>query len=121
MTTKMIDKEMLKEFRVAANEALVKLGKKFNLTLEVGKISYTATNFTAKVEANLKGSKSKAAQNYEYYAATLKLKPLGSVITLRGHQYVIIGFNPRKQRFPVQVERKSTGTKYNVPLAAAKK
>lgn len=107
----MITRATLKVLREDINQALASVGKKHNLKLEAGHISFTESHLTLKVEGTVVGAKSRDAELYERSAALNKLPPLDTEITLQGKVFIVRGMKSRGRNC-VMIDRKSDGKGY---------
>ncbi len=92
--------------------------------------SYSATNVSYKVEANVvvEGTNgvnltSKEAQTFLLYAKSLGVEngeaALGATVTMRGIQYVFLGMNAKAYKLPLLFRRVSDGRNYKFPDTVA--
>lgn len=98
--------------------ALAEIGQNYNVTFNVGRITYSSTDSTAsarlKFETKTDGSGAvvdRAAQawvkNCQYYG--LKQEWLNQTFKAKADEYKIVGLQLNKRRFPVQTIRVSDG------------
>jgi len=109
-----ITRDLLRAIRGDFAEALKGIEEKYQINLNVGKISFTSTTFTAKIEGALKTVKSSTGETMNFtsieaiqyfkYAGMYGLPPLNSKITLRGKEFIVVGFNPKATKNQVIIE-----------------
>lgn len=103
-----IDKQTLQAFREDFKAATAELEKKYNISISLGNISYTETEFHGKLTANSK----------DVYANTLNnklLDSLGAKFTIgdkfvyKNAEFEVIGYNGKKPKMPVMLRNTQTG------------
>lgn len=110
MKVKSFDRTTLKLVRAKLNKALSKCGVKLGIDFTVGHISFRDHFCTVKVEATIKGASSKTADAYgSMRLLNSKLPKLGTVVTLNGKSFKIIGGNPRASKNSIHLERVEDG------------
>lgn len=113
-----ITKAELKDFRKDFTEVIKPLEKKYNLTTELGGISYDANSFTVKLSA-VRGSKEEAeksefekyAEDFSYFGITKDMY-LQEFTAVNGNKYVLCGLNPKARKNFLTVRDKKTGKQY---------
>lgn len=104
-----------KEFRKDFNATMETLGKKYNITLRAGNITYDDNTFTVKVEAKRsdvdvdKINFMNALTYMERYG--FKEDDYLKEFATRGTVYSIVGFKPGN-KYDVVIKRKSDGKQY---------
>ena len=113
---KEFNKPSLRKLREALESNMKKLGDELGLIIEVGRIGYSATNVTMKLEANIIGADNKEEKAYndmrELYP---DLPELGTVVRIYGKAYIIVGWNARARKYPIIGER--GGNRYKLEEA----
>lgn len=129
----MIDKNMLAQVRIDLNAALAIVGKKHNIDMTIGNISYSANTFSTKISAVSKDvvqtetpggvtiDNIKWKKNFLDYAQTYGLRPydIGRTFTSKGIQYAIVGARP-KARLPLVGKPLNGGKCLAVSIATVK-
>lgn len=112
-----------KQFRQDLNEAMKSVMEKYGLdSLDAGNISYSDTDFTVKVKAQLKltDATKKAAQ--ETTKSLLKMyglsgDVLNQTIRLQNKTFKVTGVNTRNSKNPIEITEISTGKQYKCPVS----
>lgn len=122
------DPANLKAIRTDMSEALAKIEAEYGIKISIGKISYNANEFSAKitsvinnateetsdvpykVDAKWKSDFLKTAWQFGYSA-----EDFGSVVKVRGKEYYIVGGKPRKPNFILQ--EVGTPNCFDVPVS----
>ncbi len=108
-----LTKKFLDEARKVIQDKLNEVGTELGLTIELGGISYTDTDFTIKIKARLEGALSQEGRDYEVYKILKGLPDLGTeFITDKGHTMIITGYRTRAKKRPVLLKEVSTDKVY---------
>lgn len=114
-----ITRPALAALRIELNAALAAVATKHGIAIDVGSCSYTETSATFKlaIATNATPGEStvdaKAKSDWAMYATMfgLKVEWLGAEVKHRHDVYTIIGIMPKRHKFPVYVQSKTTGKK----------
>lgn len=108
------------------NKALAAVAKKHGLQITVGRMGYQATNVKVALEIALLNeggvAETREAQAFRMFAETslrMKESDLGRTLTIRGKDYVLIGFKPRT-KYPMQCKKVDDGGIWGFPTATVK-
>jgi hypothetical protein len=105
-----LDKQTVTRIAAEAQIALNAVAEKYELTVKVGGGSYDpeAGTFKPRVEFV---SEDAGAVKFLRYASLFGLEPtdFGKRITLKNRTFSITGINPRRPKFPIDIEEVSTG------------
>jgi hypothetical protein len=97
-----MDYDML---RKDINDALAKIGEKYNIDATIGAIRYDASGFRTTIEATVKSvnGKSGAQIEYEMYARKFMIEPstFGKIFTYGGVKYQITGIDRNARKYPI--------------------
>ena len=96
------DKPTLKTVREALATALDGLQGELGIKLEIGNISYSANQFTAKLTGSLLGH-DPLADEWERYANIYDLDVtwIGRGFVFNGKTYTVVGLDTKKRKYPV--------------------
>ena len=96
------DKPTLKTVREALATALDGLQGELGINLEIGNISYSANQFTAKLTGSLLGH-DPLADEWERYANIYDLDVtwIGRGFVFNGKTYTVVGLDTKKRKYPV--------------------
>ena len=104
----MLTRAQFKTFRKDFEDAVVGLEQKYGLTLSLGKITYSDTEFRTPLTATkvIEGKTSEQVQ-FEEHASLFGLKPedFGKTFTVDGKEYKLIGLCPSAPKWPVVGQR----------------
>lgn len=121
---KSFEKQNLKEICVAMDAALAQVAAKFDITLKVGNISFTDTNFTAKVEASVKSENGVVLtpefvglQNYGKMLISEKLD-INKIYFIGDRKIKFVGF--KRGRMPVIYQEIDNGKCFKTTCDVAK-
>lgn len=120
----MIDRQTVENFHEDFNKAMEALEQKYGLVIELGRITYTATSFTAKLEAKEGDSKDEVnEQDFKKYCHMygLSYDDYDRRFTFQGHEYIIVGIRPSKRRYPICCTRVDNGTTYGFTAEGVKR
>ena len=117
-------KSNLPGFRADIATALASVEAKHGVKFDLGRISYTATNFRVKLECNSASDQSGNAVDprlTKFLANTFRYNisdaAFGQTFTSRGRKFKIVGLNPRAKKYPLSVED-TKGGRYKMPMSA---
>ena len=91
--------DMIRKIQADLQKSLNEIGTKYGYKLTVGNGTYSPDgNFTIKLVGNKDGVKSVAAQLYDRKHISMRLPPLGTVITfgIGSRKYTIVGMKASK-------------------------
>ena len=113
----------LKEFRIELTEAIKSLEKKYNVSTNVGSISYSPDNFNVKVSVALVNGgvvMTKEATDLERYRLSFnlddKVKLNETFYDHDGKHLKVVGLKTRSPKFPVLCEDVNTGNRYKLTV-----
>jgi hypothetical protein len=114
------DKDTIKNLRVEIDAALAAIAVKHGIQIRAGNATFSPEFMTMKLEfSTLQNGKpvTKEAEALKLYAPSLGLTPehLAKNFVISGVTYRLVGFCPRKQKFPMVCERTSDGKRYGLP------
>lgn len=120
----MIDKQTLQNFREDFEHAMESLEQKYGMVIELGSIHYTATSFTAKLEA--KEGESKDDINEQDFKRYCKMYGLEETdydrrFAFQGKHYIITGIRPSKRKYPICCLCVEDNVTYGFTVAAVKR
>jgi hypothetical protein len=110
----------LAQLRDGLAQALKTVGDEFGIVINVGSMSFSELETTARmtmtaVGDNVKEGESntdaKSRLDFERHAASynLKAEDFGKIIKVRGESYAIVGIKPRSPKYPVLCQSKVSG------------
>ncbi len=102
----MITVDKLKEFRKDFDSTIAELGKKHELGITLGKISYSSDSFTAKISAiEVSDGQSKEQVEFNKHCSKFGLKPddYKAEVNFDGERIQIIGFELSRRKYPILV------------------
>lgn len=107
---KRFDRPILRNLQAEIEGELAALCKRHGLKVEFSGGRFDSLMWRPKLEitlVNKDGTDLSAKQQFEEYAAMygLKAADFGREITLRGTRYAIVGINPRKHKYPIEIEQ----------------
>lgn len=105
-TINTFDKSNLQSLRFAINMKLDDIAKEFGITLRLENISYSETEFTAKMKGTAAGNAEKQKADAAMMAKAYGLK------TTENDKYVLVKYDSKKHKFPFIVKDKITGKQY---------
>ena len=120
----MIDRQTLENFREDFKKAMEDLESKYGFVIELGRITYTPTSFTGKLEAKEGDSKDDVnEQDFKKYCSMYGLSKddYDRRFTFQGHDYIIVGIRPSKRRYPICCTRVDNGTTYGFTAECVKR
>lgn len=108
----MITRELLEMFRQDFAETVKELEEKYQLEIELGKITYGSDSFKASLGVHERViGKSTRQVEFEKLASRydLKAEQFGQEIEIDGCRYCICGIEPKRRKYPILLERLSDG------------
>lgn len=110
------DRSNLDVMRSSINSKLAELESDFNIKIKLGRIGYSDSNFTAKVECNLVKDGQvieTIAIDFDRYKDAWGLQfSLGDTFISQGEKYKVLGLKPRNRKYPIIAEDISSGKRY---------
>ena len=125
----MIDRQMLRNFRVDFAEAVKDLEAKYGIIIELGNIKFSIDNFEAKLIAKEGDSKEDVNEaEFRSYCRSYGLEPsdfdrrftYSTLIGGDGEDYIIIGIKPSKRTYPIICRRVRDNKTYGFSANAIK-
>jgi len=117
----------LGKFREDFNKVVKELEDKYKVDISMGRISYSTTSFSSKMEVvrsqSEDGSKIDIAfEKFKEHATYMGLKDsdYGRVFTSGRKKYRITGIKPRSPKYPIIAEDVKSGTSYKFPIGVIK-
>jgi len=101
----------IKNIRTDIEKALSEL-ESIGLNTRIGKILYSDTNFSCKLECNLIGSRLKEEKDYDNSKIRLGLPARNSVIRMDNQDFTIEGLNTRASKNKILISRNLDGKKF---------
>ena len=120
----MIDKQTLENFRQDFKQAMQALETKYGFVIELGRITYTATSFTGKLEVNEGDSKDDVNEKdfYKYCSMYgLSKDDYDRRFTFQGNDYIVVGIRPSKRKYPICCQQVQNGTTYGFTAECVKR
>ncbi len=114
-----ITKTLLKEFRNDLENCNKVLSEKYGIQLDVGTISFSATEFNFKTKAVVGESTKEVEQHlFNKHCRSFGYAPYdyGRTVLIRGIEHEFIGFNTRARKMPILIRSKESGSKYKIDL-----
>ena len=113
---KMIGRSGAKLMRVEMREALNKIGEKYGMAFEIGRITFTDNSIKASVEAVLTSAPGESKMVVDFrencYKHNLKPSDLGRTFTnTRLERFTIVGLKPRNRKYPI-IGQRSDGKQF---------
>lgn len=115
-----MNKQEVKTIAEEVREALKAVGLKHNMDIGIGNVTFTATQFSAKMTAQVKELDGKSLEQIEFekYCSLFGFKPEDyrrvANRPSQGHLFRILGFKPSSPKFCLQVEDVSTGARFGL-------
>ena len=115
------DRTNLKALRADIDRAVNDALGKYGLTAELGNISFTATDFNAKIKVSCGSSEDAARREFEKYAPRFGLDPddFGTSFRQGGTIFTVVGIKPKSHKYPVLAANKR-GTVYKFAASDVK-
>lgn len=111
-----MDYDML---RKDINDALAKIGEKYNIDAQIGAIRYDESGFRTTIEAKVKviNGKSGAQIEYEMYAGKFGIdrNTFGKTFIHAGNTYRIVALDRNARKYPIIAMNVATGDKMKFP------
>lgn len=120
----MIDKQTLENFRNDFKKAMETLEKQYGFVIELGRITYTATSFTGKLEVHEGESKDDVnEQDFKRYCSMygLSANDYDRRFTFQGNNYIVVGIRPSKRKYPICCQQVENGTTYGFTAECVKR
>ena len=127
-TIKEFDKLNLKEVRDEIDKALIPVGQRFGITLNIENINYTPAQFSTKLKGLIAtqqatgGGKDAANQTaFEMNCERFGLLPtdFGLTFLTNGDRYTVVGINAKAPKYPIICE-KEDGSRYRLTARTVK-
>ena len=100
------------------------LEKQYGFVIELGRITYTATSFTGKLEVHEGESKDDVnEQDFKRYCYQYGLQPTDydRRFEFQGNHYIVVGIRPSKRKYPICCQCVENGTTYGFTAEAVKR
>ncbi|MCQ2737023.1 MAG: hypothetical protein MJ224_00205 [archaeon] len=110
-----IDKQTLQAFRIDFKEAMKELETKYNITVNLGNISYTNREFSGKINCYSNDENAKNTVNNMLKADGAKFK-LGDKFVYKNAEFEIVSVDYKKRRMPVVLKNTQTGNNANASI-----
>lgn len=104
-----------KTLHLDAEIALREVAGAHGLTVTVAPGSFDASNYRPRVTFS---TPTAAADVWAVTARMNNLPPLGTIVTVRGTEYKLTGWNAKSARYPINVIRCGDGKAFRIPLRA---
>lgn len=120
----MIDKQTLDNFRNDFKKAMETLEQQYGFVIELGRITYTPTSFTGKLEVHEGESKDDVnEQEFKKYCRMFGLDAddYDRRFTFQGKDYIVVGIRPSKRKYPICCQEVNSGTTYGFTAEGVKK
>lgn len=120
----MINKQTLENFRQDFKKSMEALEKRYGFVIELGRITYTATSFTSKLEVHEGESKDDVnEQEFKKYCHMygLSADDYDRRFTFQGNDYIVVGIRPSKRKYPIACQQVQNGTTYGFTAEAVKR
>ncbi len=113
----MITKPVLNNFRKDFADTVKQLEKKYNVTIELGSIKYSETNFHSKItvkELGENGTPTVNEKDFSIYARLLGVPETWLNLEFAGNKerLKIVGLNPRRSKNAVELVGVQSGKQY---------
>lgn len=115
------DRPTLRRFRSTLEAKLAEIEEEFGVTMNIGSIRFSDTDFTARLSCGL-GNADEAAQrewDQNCFFFGLKSDDFGRTFTDRGTPFTVTGIKPKSRKYPV-LATNSNGTTYKFPASVLK-
>lgn len=120
----MIDRPTLENFRNDFKKAMETLERQYGFVVELGRITYTPTSFTGKLEVHEGESKDDVnEQEFKKYCRLYGLdeSDYDRRFAFKGKEYIVIGIVPSKRKYPICCQEVSSGATYSFTAEGVKK
>jgi hypothetical protein len=111
----MITKQKLQAIRPEVNQALLDLGKKYGLSIQLGTGHFTSTNATFKLEMSVVTDTGvvikREMQDLQLWAPRYGITPdvIKNTFRVGADEFVLVGFMPRRYKMPFLAKNVRTG------------
>lgn len=117
-----LDRKLVQNISNDIEFALGDVENKYNVKITRGNASFGISNMTLKLNVSKVGVDgtvmTKEATDFNTYASMYNTtSKLGDIISHLGEDYKVIGWKPRSRKYPVLVEKISSGGKYKFPVS----
>lgn len=103
------DKKEIKDLRRIIQLNLAEIGQELGLEFNLKGITYTGTDFSARLECRIKGELTRSERTYVIMAEEYGLPPLGTRIRVpSGKTFTLSGWNTRAPKYPVEAQHSSS-------------
>lgn len=116
------NRKNLPAFRADIDAALAALETKHGVKFELGRITFTESNFRVKLECTSAADKSgnsvdprKVKFDANTWRYNISTAAFGQTFTKGGRKYKIVGLNPRAKKYPLQCEAPN-GQQWKMPI-----
>ena len=120
----MIDRQTLDNFRNDFKKAMETLEQQYGFVIELGRITYTPTSFTGKLEVHEGESKDDVnEQEFKKYCHMygLNYDDYDRRFTFQGKDYIVVGIRPSKRKYPICCQEVQSGTTYGFTAECVKR
>ena len=120
----MIDRQTLENFREDFKKVMEDLESKYGFVIELGRITYTPTSFTGKLEVHEGESKDDVnEQDFKKYCRMYGLdeSDYDRRFTFQGKDYIVVGIRPSKRKYPICCQEVNSGTTYGFTAEGVKR
>ena len=120
----MIDRQTLDNFRKDFDKAMEALEQQYGFVIELGRITYTPTSFTGKLEVHEGESKDDVnEQEFKKYCHMygLSYDDYDRRFTFQGNDYIVVGIRPSKRKYPICCQQVQNGTTYGFTAECVKR
>lgn len=121
---RMFDKPTTRKIVNRVEEYLQGLSEELGVHITAGNARYSSTNITLKLEISVVDADGEAmtkeVMDFKTYAPVHGLSPddLNAQFSYLGRKYKLIGYKPRRYKFPFVVECLDDGKQYKLPAIA---
>ena len=119
--TEFDNKDVLRMMRAEINDALAAVATKHGVTIDLGNISYSSSQFTTKLTVQTGDGSDAAVSKWNLNAWRFNLAEdqIGDTFMSNGTEFTITGMNPRRKKFPISAVN-ARGTGYKFPASKGK-
>ena len=118
------NRKNLPGFRREIEQALAAVEAKHNVKFDLGRITFTDSNFRVKLECTTTADRSgnavdprKVKFDQNSWRYRISKDAFGKTFTKGGRKYTIVGLNPRAKKYPLQCESPN-GQQWKMPIEA---
>ena len=119
----MFTKEEFKQVRSEIESELAAFCEKYGLEIEVGRINYSETDFTASVKFKKEMIDGKSHQEHSFrqlcFSYGFEINDYRREVSLKGKTFRFVGFNPRARKNHCLIEDEN-GTQYSTTIEGVK-